>query len=106
MLRAPGVATGQRVGQLMVNPGGPGGSGVDYAASGALTFGEELSRYFDIVGFDPRGVGKSTPLECGGTEQTDEFLGSDPDPDNPAEGPDSTGSTGSSARAACGAAAT
>ncbi len=65
----------------MVNPGGPGGSGVDYAASGSFSFGDKLVRYFDIVGFDPRGVGKSTPLECAGTEQTDEFLSADPDPE-------------------------
>ena len=81
VLRAPASRRGERVGQLVVNPGGPGGSGVDYASSGSFTFGEQLTRYFDIVGFDPRGVGKSTPLECAGTEQTDEFLSADPDPD-------------------------
>ena len=85
VLRVPAERRGERVGQLVVNPGGPGGSGVDYAASGSFTFGEQLSRYFDIVGFDPRGVGKSTPLECAGTEQTDEFLSADPDPDTPDE---------------------
>ncbi len=85
VLRAPAKQRGKRVGQLVVNPGGPGGSGVDYAASGSFSFGEKLIRYFDIVGFDPRGVGKSTPLECAGTEQTDEFLSADPDPDNPDE---------------------
>ena len=69
----------------MVNPGGPGASGVDYAAAGAGAFGKQLTRYYDIVGFDPRGVGKSTPLACAGTKQTDEFLSADPDPDNPAE---------------------
>src|ERR1700712_3068438 len=85
VLRAPAARRGQRVGQLVVNPGGPGGSGVDYASSGSSTFGDQLTNYFDIVGFDPRGVGQSTPLECAGTAQTDEFLSADPDPDTPAE---------------------
>ncbi|MET0999364.1 MAG: alpha/beta hydrolase [Marmoricola sp.] len=85
VLRAPAAKRGQRVGQLVVNPGGPGGSGVQYAASGPFVFGDRLTDYFDIVGFDPRGVGKSTPLECAGTEQTDEFLSLDPDPDTPDE---------------------
>ncbi len=85
VLRSLATRRGERVGQLVVNPGGPGGSGVDYAASGAFTFGDELSRYFDIVGFDPRGVGQSTPVECGDTALTDEFAGVDPDPDTPAE---------------------
>ncbi len=85
VLRTPAQRRAQRVGQLVVNPGGPGGSGVDYAAGGPSTFGVPLSRYFDIVGFDPRGVGESTPLECADTETTDEFLSADPDPDTPAE---------------------
>jgi pimeloyl-ACP methyl ester carboxylesterase len=85
VLRVPAERRSERVGQLVVNPGGPGGSGVDYASSGSFTFGEKLTRYFDIVGFDPRGVGKSTPLECLDTEETDEFLSADPDPDTPAE---------------------
>lgn len=85
VLRAPATQRGERIGQLVVNPGGPGGSGVDYATAGSSTFGDQLTRYFDIVGFDPRGVGKSTPLECAETEQTDEFLSADPDPDDPAE---------------------
>jgi pimeloyl-ACP methyl ester carboxylesterase len=85
VLRVPATRRGDRVGQLVVNPGGPGGSGVQYAASGSSTFGEVLTSYFDIVGFDPRGVGESTPLECAGTQQTDEFLSADPDPDNKSE---------------------
>ena len=85
VLRAPATRRSERVGQLVVNPGGPGGSGVNYAAGGASTFGEQLTRYFDIVGFDPRGVAKSTPLECAGTKQTDELLAADPDPDDSAE---------------------
>ena len=85
VLRVLAADRGHRVGQLVVNPGGPGASGVDYAAAGAAAFGKEVTRYFDIVGFDPRGVGKSTPLECAGTAQTDEFLAADPDPDTKAE---------------------
>ena len=85
VLRVRAGKPDERVGQLVVNPGGPGGSGVQYAAGGAAVFGATLARYFDLVGFDPRGVGQSTPLKCASTEQTDEFLASDPDPDTPAE---------------------
>ncbi len=85
VLRVRATDRGHRVGQLVVNPGGPGGSGVNYAAGGVGTFGSTLARYFDIVGFDPRGVGESTPLECADTKLTDEFLSVDPDPDTPAE---------------------
>lgn len=85
VLRVPAARRDHRVGQLLVNPGGPGASGVDYAAAGPLAFGNQLARYFDLIGLDPRGVGQSTPLECGDTEETDEFVGVDPDPDTPAE---------------------
>ena len=58
----------ERVGYLLVNPGGPGGSGlelVQHVSRGA--FAEELVERFDIVGFDPRGVGASEPaFACGG----------------------------------------
>ncbi|HEV7948929.1 MAG TPA: alpha/beta hydrolase, partial [Glaciihabitans sp.] len=59
------ATSGNAMGSLLVNPGGPGGSGVDlikdsidYATS------ETLQQNFDIVGFDPRGVGESTPVSC------------------------------------------
>ncbi|MFG1705387.1 alpha/beta fold hydrolase [Nonomuraea sp. M3C6] len=53
-----------RIGSLVINPGGPGGSGVEavYGAPGSYT--EELQRRFDIVGFDPRGVRRSNPVIC------------------------------------------
>src|SRR5690348_3286203 len=44
------------VGDLVVNPGGPGQSGIQYAAASSYVFGEPLLRHFNIVGFDPRGV--------------------------------------------------
>lgn len=66
-------AAGQKVGSLLVNPGGPGGSGVDYVGS-AASFGQPLRSSFDIVGFDPRGVGQSTPVKCYDDAGKDEFL--------------------------------
>lgn len=53
-----------RVGSLFVNPGGPGESGVEYAAYLATAVPGELLERFDLVGFDPRGVGESTPVRC------------------------------------------
>nr|WP_240779965.1 alpha/beta fold hydrolase [Nonomuraea zeae] len=52
-----------RIGSLVINPGGPGGSGVDAVLSGGQ-FSTELTSRFDIVGFDPRGVGRSHPVVC------------------------------------------
>jgi len=83
VLKVP--ATGTPRGALVVNPGGPGGSGVNYAASGSLQFGSALSRAFDIVGFDPRGVGQSDPLHCLDTAGLDRIVSFDPDPDTKAE---------------------
>lgn len=54
----------RRIGSLLVNPGGPGGSGVDFALGAPDTFSPELLARFDIVGFDPRGVGRSNPVKC------------------------------------------
>jgi pimeloyl-ACP methyl ester carboxylesterase len=80
LLKVPAQVPSERLGALVVNPGGPGGSGIDYAAAGSLQFGAPLSNHFDIVGFDPRGVGKSDPLTCASTAQIDELLAFDPDP--------------------------
>jgi pimeloyl-ACP methyl ester carboxylesterase len=64
VIRIP--ATGSRIGTLMINPGGPGASAVDtVAAMGKALSDTEIGRRFDLVGFDPRGVGHSTPeLRC------------------------------------------
>lgn len=85
LLKVPAENRKQRVGSLVVNPGGPGGSGTNYAANAQTYFGPEVRRVFDIVGFDPRGVGESTPVDCLSDERLDEFAASDPDPDSPAE---------------------
>lgn len=85
LLRAPAGEPSQRIGALVVNPGGPGGSGVNFAKAGSSQFGSELTDRFDIVGFDPRGVGRSRPVKCLSTAKLDEVVAFDPDPDTPAE---------------------
>jgi pimeloyl-ACP methyl ester carboxylesterase len=69
-----------RIGSLVVNPGGPGASGADAAIGLALTLPEEVLARFDIVGFDPRGVGSSTPVRCISDQRKDELIASEPRP--------------------------
>jgi pimeloyl-ACP methyl ester carboxylesterase len=57
VLRVP--ATGDKIGTLFVNPGGPGGVATDFAPFAASLIGPGVARHFDIVGIDPRGVGMS-----------------------------------------------
>ncbi|KQY06078.1 hydrolase [Mycobacterium sp. Root135] len=54
-------ATGDKIGSLIINPGGPGESGVGAAASLVGAMPPSIRERFDLVGFDPRGVGASTP---------------------------------------------
>ena len=78
-------AKGDSKGALVVNPGGPGGSGVDYALAADVIVGKPVRKAYDIVGFDPRGVGRSAPITCLNDSQLDAFLAFDPTPDDPAE---------------------
>lgn len=62
-LRAP--STGKKQGSLLVNPGGPGGSGYDFVKDAAGThFSQSVKANYDLVGFDPRGVKRSAPVKC------------------------------------------
>ena len=59
------LATGSvRQGTLFMNPGGPGGSGVDNVGAMATTTFAGVQKAYDIIGFDPRGVGSSTAITC------------------------------------------
>ncbi len=73
LIRHP--ATGKSLGSLLVNPGGPGASGVDFIKD-SLSYAVDstLEKNFDIVGFDPRGVGKSSAVACGGPKVLDAFI--------------------------------
>ncbi len=55
---------GERIGSLVFNPGGPGGSGIDFLTAAALLVPDDIAEHFDLVSFDPRGVGASTAVDC------------------------------------------
>ncbi len=69
-----------RIGSLLVNPGGPGGSGIKLAAVTPLFLPAGILRQFDVVGFDPRGVGRSTAVECIPAATLDAATAAEPDP--------------------------
>jgi len=83
LLRVP--AAGEAIGSLVVNPGGPGAPGTEYAASSGRVFRKPLLEHFDVVGFDPRGTGGSSPVDCFSDARMDDYLAGDPDPDDPQE---------------------
>ncbi len=58
------AATDDAIGTLFINPGGPGGSGVDLVETAKGYFSDELIASYDVIGFDPRGVGNSTAIDC------------------------------------------
>jgi pimeloyl-ACP methyl ester carboxylesterase len=68
LARKPATDQAHRIGSLFLNPGGPGGSGVDYALGAGDRLSANLQGRFDIVGFDPRGIGRSDPLHCFASE--------------------------------------
>jgi pimeloyl-ACP methyl ester carboxylesterase len=74
-----------KIGSLLINPGGPGAGGAEFAASADFVFDEALLDRFDIIGWDPRGAGYSTPaIDC--IDDYDEYYaGTDITPDDEAE---------------------
>lgn len=68
-------AQGTPVGSLLTNPGGPGSSGVDFVLNSLdAAVGADLIENYDVIGFDPRGVGASTPVSCYDAPQMDDYL--------------------------------
>ncbi|NDZ79000.1 alpha/beta hydrolase [Streptomyces sp. SID10853] len=84
LIRHRATGPGKRIGSLIYNFGGPGGSGVDTLPAFTPTFAKLNTRY-DLVSFDPRGVGNSAPVNCLTGPETDALNAVDSTPDTPTE---------------------
>jgi pimeloyl-ACP methyl ester carboxylesterase len=78
-------ASGDRIGSLVYNPGGPGVGGVEYVRAADGLVGGDVLEHFDFVSFDPRGTGSSDPIDCISDQQMDTYLNGDSTPDDEAE---------------------
>ena len=77
-------SSGSHQGSLIVNPGGPGASGIDYVRNSSKTF-SGVTGHFDLVSFDPRGVGASKPIRCVSSSFLDAYIALPPVPQTPAQ---------------------
>jgi pimeloyl-ACP methyl ester carboxylesterase len=84
LIKATLAGQADRIGSLLVNPGGPGESASYAAIQSALTLPTDVLGRFDVVGVDPRGVGLSTPVECISGAQKDALFALDPRVTDPA----------------------
>ena len=75
LIRIPARDPDRRIGSLLVNPGGPGAPATDFAVDIAPSLPAEVQDRFDIVGFDPRGVGRSQGVDC--TDDLDPYYALD-----------------------------
>jgi pimeloyl-ACP methyl ester carboxylesterase len=74
----------QRIGTLLINPGGPGVAALDFVGYADQIFSASIIDRFDIVAWDPRGVGQSNPrIDC--VDSMDDYFGLDPSPDEATE---------------------
>ena len=84
LTRLPATDSANKIGSMLVNPGGPGFGGSSVARDAEYYFSSELLDRFDIIGWDPRGTGKSTPaVNC--IDEYDEYFGIDSTPETPEE---------------------
>ena len=77
-------ASGHAIGSLLVNPGGPGGSGVDFLPQAVSLMPASLLARFNVVGFDPPGVARSAPIQCLDDAGLAQYFHTDPVPSTPA----------------------
>lgn len=84
LIRKPAPNRSLRLGSVLLNPGGPGASGVDFLRGSASLF-SYLNYRFDLVSWDPRGIGGSSPVTCLDGPQLDAYLAMDTVLDDPAE---------------------
>lgn len=84
--RKKATGPGKRLGSLLVNPGGPGGSAIGYLQSyAALGYPEEVRAQYDMAAVDPRGVARSEPVTCLDGKQMDAYTQTDITPDDERE---------------------
>lgn len=84
LVKHPANIRTKRVGSMLVNPGGPGFGGTDLPENAESYFSTTLIDTFDIIGWDPRGTGESTPaVDC--VDNYDTYFTNDPTPETEAE---------------------
>ncbi|MEU5364611.1 alpha/beta hydrolase [Streptomyces sp. NPDC005925] len=84
--RKKATGPGERLGSLLVNPGGPGGSAVDYLqAYAGVGYPADVRARYDMVAVDPRGVARSAPVECLDGREMDTYTQTDVTPDDDKE---------------------
>ncbi|WP_241237027.1 alpha/beta hydrolase [Georgenia faecalis] len=81
--RLPAEDGDARIGSLLINPGGPGGSGVQLVEAADFLFSADVRERFDLVGFDPRGVNESDAVECVSDAELDEMRSTEYDVETP-----------------------
>jgi pimeloyl-ACP methyl ester carboxylesterase len=84
VLRTPALDQENKLGTLFFNPGGPGESGINVVQT--IVVPDEIRARYDLVGFDPRGVGKSSPIKCSDTDSIDYYFETLSSPEDQAEG--------------------
>jgi pimeloyl-ACP methyl ester carboxylesterase len=84
VIRKPATDPTVRIGSVLVNPGGPGESGIEFLKSDVSSF-TKLNHRFDLITWDPRGVAQSTPVTCVDGAQEDNYLSIDTVLDDPQE---------------------
>ena len=85
LIRARSSRQHDRIGSLVINPGGPGESGIDIAVELSLGLPADVLERFDLVGFDPRGVSRSEAVKCFTDADLDASFAADPDPQSQAD---------------------